>query len=365
MLYFVLAEVKAMKENQIVELNNLISKFFAGEISESEASILKSWIEKDPDNRRLFDEENELWQEASLSTKSEIYKSDSAWMKLSSRLGLCKNSHNSLIILSKNNFRILIAAATITLLLFLGELSFRIVDKSHFRRISAASTTVRTNEGERATINLPDSTKIILNSKSNLQYDGTFNLKDRKVNLSGEAFFDVSTDPTKPFIVQLPRITISATGTKFNVFSFVDEDRVETTLEEGEINVAIQGQEPINVKSGQQVVYFMRSDKVLVRDVSTDTYTSWKENKLRFYNTPFEEVLRRIGRKYNVKFEITDPDLLNLKYTATFIDESIEDVMQMLKAVSPITYTIHNRTSINDKQYLKPRIVVGKRNIKT
>ena len=125
--------------------------------------------------------------------------------------------------------------------------------------------------------------------------------------------------------------------------------------------VSVKGKEPVNVKSGQQVVYLVKSKKVLVRDVATDTYTSWKENKLRFNDTPFEEVLRRIGRKYNVTFEITNSDLLNLKYTATFIDEPIEQVMQMLKDVSPITFKIYNRTSVNDKQYLKPRIVVGKR----
>ena len=107
----------------------------------------------------------------------------------------------------------------------------------------------------------------------------------------------------------------------------------------------------------------MKSEKILIRDVNTDTYTSWKENKLRFNDTPFEEVLRRIGRKYNVTFEITDRDLLNLKYTATFIDEPVDQVMQMLKTVSPITYKIYNRTSVNDKQYLKPKIVVGKRKV--
>jgi ferric-dicitrate binding protein FerR (iron transport regulator) len=105
----------------------------------------------------------------------------------------------------------------------------------------------------------------------------------------------------------------------------------------------------------------VKSENVLVRDVTTDTYTSWKENKLRFNNTPFEEVLRRIGRKYNVKFEITNHDLLNLKYTATFIDESIEEVMELLKNVSPITYKIYYRTSVNDKLYMEPKIVVGKR----
>ena len=85
------------------------------------------------------------------------------------------------------------------------------------------------------------------------------------------------------------------------------------------------------------------------------------KNKLRFNDTPFEEALRRIGRKYNVRFEITNRDLLNLKYTATFIDESIEEVMEMLKTVSPINYKIIKLTSINDKVYSKPKIVVRKR----
>jgi ferric-dicitrate binding protein FerR (iron transport regulator) len=156
-------------------------------------------------------------------------------------------------------------------------------------------------------------------------------------------------------------MTITATGTRFNVFSFQNENRVETTLEEGAIQVSVKGKDPVNVKAGQQVVYFVSTGEILVREVNTNTYTSWKENMLRFNDTPFEEVLRGIGRKYNVKFEVSSRELLELKYTATFIDESIEEVMQMLKAVSPITYKIHYRTSAHDKQYLEPRIIVGKR----
>jgi transmembrane sensor len=344
-----------------VEYHNLIIKFFAGEISDSEMILLKSWLDQDPENRRIFNEENELWQATNVQTKLENYKTDTAWINISSRLGLGKNNFKSVTILRKNNFRILIAAATVACLVAIGGLSLWIAGKTSFQQMVAASTIVTTNEGEKAHIFLADSTEIILNSESKLQYNGHYNIKDRTVKFTGEAFFDVSTNPEKPFVVQLDQMRISATGTRFNIFSFGNEDRVETTLEEGAITVSIKGKEPVNVKSGQQVVYFVKSKKVLVRDVATDTYTSWKENKLRFNDTPFEEVLRRIGRKYNVKFEITNRDLLNLKYTATFIDESIEEVMQMLKTVSPITYEIFNRTSVNDKKYLKPRIVVGKR----
>jgi ferric-dicitrate binding protein FerR (iron transport regulator) len=242
----------------------------------------------------------------------------------------------------------------------IGVLGLRIVEIKSFKKTAAASITVSTNEGEKAHIFLADSTEVTLNSGSTLQYNGQYNIKDRKVKFTGEAFFNVRTNPEKPFVVELDQISVTATGTRFNIFSFGNEDRVETTLEEGTIAVSIKGLEPVKVKSGQQVVYFVKSKKVLVRDVVTDTYISWKENKLRFNDTPFEEVLRRIGRKYNVRFEI-DPDLLNLKYTATFIDEPIEDVMKMLKTVSPITYKIYYLTSVNDKKYRKPKIVVGKR----
>lgn len=344
-----------------MEYYSLIIKFFAGEISDNELTQLKLWLELNPDNRRIFDEENELWQEASIKTKFENYKNDSAWLNISSKLGLGNNSVKSVTLLRKNNFRIIIAAAAVACLMALGGISLWIVSRNYYHQMIAGSTIVETKEGEKARIILSDSSEVILNSDSRVQYVGNYNMTDRRVKLSGEAFFDISTNPEKPFVVQLDNMSISATGTRFNVFSFKNENRVETTLEEGTISVSVKGKEPINVRSGQQVVYFVNTGEVMVFDVNTDTYTSWKENMLRFNDTPLEEAFRRIGRKYNVTFEITNRDLLDLKYTATFIDESVEEVMQMLKAVSPITYKIYYRTSAKDKQYIKPKIIVGKR----
>jgi ferric-dicitrate binding protein FerR (iron transport regulator) len=345
-------------EEEKLEFHNLINRFFAGEISDNELILLKSLLELDPKSRHIFNEENELWQEVSEQLQLNHYSTDAGWLNISSRLGLGRENNRSFKIIRINNFRILIAAATITCLIAIGALGLRIVDIASFRNTAAASIAVSTNEGEKAHIFLADSTEIILNSGSTLQYDGQYNIKDRKVKFTGEAFFNVRTNPEKPFIVQLNQMSVTATGTRFNIYSFGNEDRVETTLEKGAITVSIKGSEPVKVKSGQQVVYLVKSKKVLVRDVDTDTYTSWKENKLRFNDTPFEEVLRRIGRRYNVHFEISDSDLLNLKYTATFIDEPVEEVMKMLKAVSPITYKIYYLTSVNDKKYLKPKIVV-------
>ena len=346
-----------------MEYHNLIIKFLAREISDNELVRLKTWLELDSENRRIFNQENEIWQEASFQTKFENYKTDSTWLSISNRLGIGKNNLKSVTVFRKNNFRVIIAAASIAFLIAVGAISLWISSKKSSELLAFSSTTIETKAGEKAHVILSDSSEIILNSDSRVQYIGNYNLIDRKVKLAGEAFFDVSTNPDKPFVVQLDNMSISAKGTRFNVFSFANENRVETTLEEGVIKVTVKGKEPISVRAGQQVIYFVNTGEVRVINVNTDTYTSWKENMLRFNDTPLEEVLRRIGRKYNVTFEVANRDLLDLKYTATFIDESIEEVMQMLKTVTPITYKIHYRTSVNDKQYLKPRIVVWKRKL--
>jgi transmembrane sensor len=133
-------------------------------------------------------------------------------------------------------------------------------------------------------------------------------------------------------------MNISATGTRFNVLNCENENRIEKTLENGIIHVTISGQKPFDLKIGQQVVYFTNTNNVVVLAVDAKIYTSWKENILCLINNPIEEAVRKIGRRNNVPFEIQDSDILYLNYTATLVDESVEEVMEMLKTVSPITY---------------------------
>jgi len=351
-------------EEYKTEYRDLLSKYFAGETSEEEIDILKTWLTADPENRRIFDQENELWQALCIRTKLEYYNSDTAWQELAASLKILNTGSGSVKIMRRVNYHLLIAAASVAILLITGAFALWIKEKNISGKMASVTSSVVTSEGEKASIFLPDSTRIVLNSGSSLSYEGSYNIRDRAVKFSGEAYFDVITNPDRPFIVDLGKIRIFASGTKFNILSFGNEDRIETTLEQGSIGIALQGRESVNINPGQQVVYFKKTGKYIVRNVVTETFTSWKDNKLRFIDTPLEEVLRKIGRKYNVRFEITSSDLLDLEYTGTFIDESIDDVMQMLKTVSPITYKIYYRTTATDIKYLKPRIVVGKRKIK-
>src|SRR5664279_1928187 len=164
-----------MTEEKKVNYHNLIDKFFAGEISESEIVLLRSLLDQNPETRRIFNEGNELWQGVSDQTKLKHYNTDTGWLSVSSRLGLGEKKSRSITIISKNNFRILVAAATIACLIAIGALASRMAEKTTFQKTLAASITVTTNEGEKAHIFLADSTEITLNSGSTLQYNGQYN----------------------------------------------------------------------------------------------------------------------------------------------------------------------------------------------
>lgn len=348
-----------MKEEDI---RRLIINFLADEISRDEVDILKEWLAESAENRLLFDQENELWQKTDYKAAHEHFDPVVGWNKISEPLLANSKRAGSSVTITRKKMALLVSAASLALILAAGALALWISGTNAQRQLTASTTIIRTSEGERAKIVLPDSSHIMINSGSEIEYGANYGIRERNVRLSGEAYFDVSTDQDMPFIVQVGReMTVNAIGTEFNIYSYPNEDRIETTLIDGKITITLMDEDPIDVMPGQQVVYFPRKKESIVKDVASETYTSWKENKLRFADTPFEEVLRKLGRRYNVVFEVRNTDLLELKYTATFIDESIEEVMQMLKTISPISYKIYNRTTPNDSRYLKSKIIVSKR----
>jgi len=316
----------------------------------------------DPENRRIFNLENEIWQQAEIHTRPYSYNADQAWQKISQRLSLKENVSRDIILLNKSQFRLFVAAASLIFLIMLGGISFQLFRKASVQQQLKNQTIISSNIGEKSHIFLSDSTEVFLNSKSMLSFGGSFNIRDREIYLSGEAFFNVSSNAQKPFVVNIDKLQITATGTRFNVSGYNDDNRIEATLEEGHIYVSVEEEKKIYMKAGEQLVYYRDSKEVVLHQVLTNTYTAWKENELRFMDAPLEEVMRKIGRKFNVDIEIENQQISNLKYTATFIDESIEEILQMLKMVSPIDYKIYKHPSAKDEEYRRPKIVISAKN---
>jgi len=210
----------------------------------------------------------------------------------------------------------------------------------------------------RAQFSLPDGTTGWLNSNSSVKYNGNFNA-DRQVTLTGEAFFDVFKDKKRPFIVNTNEVNVKVLGTRFNIASYKNENNVEVVLEEGKL---VFNDKEMNksytMRPNDLVVY----DKTL-RDFSSEVvdprkYLSWTEGKLEFRNDPIDVIARRLERWYDVDVEINGIISQQQRLRATFIDDSLEEVLYLLKRTLPIDYKIENRELKPDETYAKKKVII-------
>jgi ferric-dicitrate binding protein FerR (iron transport regulator) len=211
----------------------------------------------------------------------------------------------------------------------------------------------------RAQFSLPDGTTGWLNSNSSVKYNGNFNT-DRQVALNGEAFFDVVSDKSRPFKVNTNEITVRVLGTRFNIASYDNENNVEIVLEEGEIELT--GKEMLNsrIMSPNDLVVFDKEKKEMsVTGVEPKKYLAWTEGKLVFRNDPVDVIARRVARWYNVDVVIEGSLNEDLRLRATFVDEGLEEVMDMLKRSLLIDYKIENSNLQPDDTYTKKRVIIS------
>jgi len=214
--------------------------------------------------------------------------------------------------------------------------------------------------GTRTDFYLPDGTTGRLNGGSTLKFPAQFGGKDREVKLSGEAFFNVVKNPKSPFIVFTENIDIKVHGTEFNVLAYPEEDKTEVTLVKGEVEVFKKRNnkaESIGIlKPSETCIYSSKSDFHEITVVNTVDELSWMEGKLSFKYEPFEDVVRKINRWYNVNMVIKDKVLNTYTYYGTFKDETLNEVLMLLQLTAPIRYVDFNREQNQDGTYEKRKI---------
>lgn len=200
--------------------------------------------------------------------------------------------------------------------------------------------TVTSAPGVITQITLSDSSRVWLNGNSSLRYPARFIGNNRHVYLQGEGYFEVESDLSHPFFVLLnDDVKVKAFGTKFNISSYQDDRYIETTLESGCVDMTVSGQTV--VLNPHHMVVFNRDDaKLSVREVNTYMKTAWKDGCLVFRNSDIEEVIRKIGRRYNVDIRVYNPNNKSYKVRAAFSDETIFQILNYLKLAVPLEWKV-------------------------
>lgn len=210
--------------------------------------------------------------------------------------------------------------------------------------------------GIRSRIILPDSSQVWLNSGSSIRYEMPF-AENREVNLSGEAYFEVVHDPAHPFFVHAGSSRIEVLGTSFNVKAYQEEPGIEVALIEGKLRltpaVSKGKKQEVILSPGDRAV-FENDNGISVIHEPLEKYAAWRFGRLVFDETPMKDVARDLERWFGVKVILTDPKLSAYRFTTTFENQSLQQVLELLELSSPIRARYEPGTGSKDNQPGKP-----------
>ena len=195
-------------------------------------------------------------------------------------------------------------------------------------------------------LTLSDGTMIYLNSESTLSFPVKFQGKERKVYLTGEAYFKVAKNTEHPFVVTAGELEVLVTGTTFGVRAYKDEKDIQTTLESGQVTVRVEGKS-VKLVPNKQVLFNKLTMGVEVRDVDVDLYLAWADGRLVYDNCPLEKILTDLGRWYNIDVFYSRDELrsyqfsLNMKKHEEFIQ-----VLELIGKTGEVQFEVKDNTVI-------------------
>src|SRR5699024_8191834 len=198
--------------------------------------------------------------------------------------------------------------------------------------------------GQKATLRFGDGSVIELNSESILHYPSRFNADKREVYLEGEAFFSVERDTTRPFIIHAGGTATQVLGTSFNIRAYEEEGKVQVAVVEGQVAVAEEkaekrtGQKAIHITKNEWVTY--HSDEQIIEKGRGDIWemVAWKDDVLVFKDQSLSRIAKRLERWYNIDIRLADESLANRRMSATFEDNSLEQVLKVIALSLDISY---------------------------
>jgi len=361
----------------------LLSKKLSNEASFEELQELQSILLSNPDLHHKAEMLTEMWRQGSINSST---GSEAAYVRhIMKHKDEFFVEENPIEVISKDPvfekepgfFQSLFSKKRLTIFTFFaflvlttGAIYLFTQKKATNIPVEQAISSIVTKNGNRTKIVLPDGSQVWLNAGSNLDYNNSIFNKDlREVTLNGEAYFDVTRNAEKPFIIHTKKMDVKVIGTAFNVRSYSYEKTAEASLIKGSIEVTLKDRkdqiitlkpnEKISIatdepkqqvsKAGKTTV--VKNDikpipQIIVKELKANPTNNiiaeiaWTQNKLYFEDENLENIAPMLERWFGKKVEITNVSLKNLRYYGNFENETMEEVLSYLKLSKPFNFKI-------------------------
>jgi len=339
---------------------SIIARSLTESLNENELAELESWKSASLENLHEYNDYVLVWARSGSMKMPHSLDPMKAQNAIRKKVGIHSSTKRWV------NMAVQVAAVLVLSLLFSGIYSY--LDKGNHdfntSNSSIVNQEIKAAYGTQAKVELADGTIVFLNSGSKLRYPQTFdNQAQRKVILDGEGYFEVTEYKKLPFVVQTSQLNIKVLGTKFNVDAYSDNSLVHVALVEGSVvlqdNSGQQGKDLMDLVPNQ-VATLNKVDRTLSKLGVSDLYkyTAWINGRIVFYGDPIQTVVKKLEKWYNVEIVIGDKRLEDYKFTGTFIDESLEQVLNILSMTSPMTYQILPIQKQADNSMSKRKIIL-------
>jgi len=311
-------------------MQTIANKYFEGHATDVELKKLLEWLKK-RENRDVFNKYRFDWEKG-LESDWFPCGGEESWNRLQAQLWEKSFGKWQNTIKMYHFFRYV---AIFLFVLAMGSLVLYFSDRP--AKIPDTYTKVIAENGQISKVSLPDGSFVWLNSGSEISYNNLFSSENRKVSLTGEAYFDVAANENIPLVVDCEELQVKVFGTTFNVNAYNWEEDIEVVLEKGKVELVnpVVNSTIYKIKPGERVRFDKEDKKLAVADVNTYRYTSWKNGIINFYDLSIEEVVRRLETRYNQKFEL-ERGVKYLRYTFTIKNEPLHEILRLMERITPV-----------------------------
>lgn len=310
-----------MDKGKSARISKITSQFLSNRYSAATEEKIQKWLieEKDSDEK----EKSSLvyWNSLEVKADKATYR---ALKRARTKAGFTDNP--KMIKMYRNLARV--AAVLLPFILAAGIFYYSHTAKENIVEIHVPY-------GIKRQLILSDGSVVSLNSGTTLRYPEKFTGNSRIVNLIGEAYFTVSKNVSKPFIVKTNHLSVKVLGTQFNVKAYPDDDRTIATLNSGKIEVNTNSRKSSILEPNQQLSYVNNTSQMLIRNVFAEESIGWTSGQLIFDHSTFDEILRTLERHFNISF-IADSNLApsDEYYTIKFLkNDNLGQILSVLKDV--------------------------------
>jgi len=310
-----------MSKNRDIEM----ARYLAGEMSTNEEIAFLSKSGSSQQQRSELKDMEKHWKYFDQNPSDKSWDTGKAWKQLHQKLeseGLLEEGIREDV--SGRRIHLLRIAATILVVLALGipSLYFGLIRDSSTIQLSQAAA-----EGVNI-VNLPDGSRVFLNKGSEISYPKAFT-QQRTIELQGEAFFEVMSDPANPFSVHSGNVVVSVLGTSFNVKQLKDSPQVEVYVKSGKVNMSLEESDQSVILNPEEFGLAVNTE-LTHSELETPNYISWKTKEFKFVDTRLTDVLHELEESYHVSIKSEDVDLSQRRITTSYNGQSIDAILETI-----------------------------------